>query len=96
MKHLLAITALLTILLASGHLYARQSKRLALVIGNASYDHGEALKNPVNDAELMSATLKALDFEVIKLTNASLSDMQNGFKSFAGKINKLSNLLIYK
>ena len=96
MKRLIAITTTLTILLAPSHLFAQQSKRLALVIGNASYEHGGVLKNPVNDAELMSATLKALDFEVIKLTNASLSDMQNGFKSFAGKIHKLSNLLIYK
>ena len=37
--------------------------RVALVIGNANYDIG-ALKNPVNDAELMKQTLEELNFDV--------------------------------
>ena len=43
-------------------------KRLALVIGNSNYDKGE-LKNPVNDALLISETLKKLEFDVILDTN---------------------------
>ena len=46
-----------------------QNKRIALVIGNAAYEHGGALKNPVNDALLMGSTLESLGFEVIKLTD---------------------------
>ena len=42
-----------------------QEKRLALVIGNSSYDKGE-LKNPVNDAKLIARTLDSLGFDVIE------------------------------
>ena len=45
-------------------LFGQEEKRLALVIGNANYDKG-ALKNPVNDAELMKETLEKLNFNVI-------------------------------
>ena len=40
-------------------------KRLALVIGNANYDNNGELKNPVNDAVLVSNTLDSLGFEVM-------------------------------
>ncbi len=47
-----------------------QEKRLALVIGNSSYSQAD-LKNPVNDAILISETLKSLGFDVIIDTNIS-------------------------
>lgn len=43
-------------------------KRLALVIGNSSYEKG-VLKNPVNDARLMASTLDSLNFDVILKEN---------------------------
>ena len=48
--------------------FSQEEKRLALVIGNANYDKGE-LKNPVNDALLVTETLKKLKFDVILDTN---------------------------
>lgn len=42
------------------------AKRVALVVGNSAYRHAVALPNPVNDAHLMSATLKSAGFEVIE------------------------------
>ncbi|TNE36769.1 MAG: hypothetical protein EP347_10105 [Alphaproteobacteria bacterium] len=50
--------------LLSGH-PAYAEKRVALVIGNASYEYGP-LKNPINDAKLVSATLESLGFKVIQ------------------------------
>jgi formylglycine-generating enzyme required for sulfatase activity len=44
---------------------AYAEKRVALVIGNASYEQG-SLKNPINDAKLVSATLESLGFKVIQ------------------------------
>jgi hypothetical protein len=38
--------------------------RYALVIGNAAYGAGMTLRNPVNDARLMSETLSSLGFKV--------------------------------
>ena len=49
-------------------LSAQEEKRLALVIGNANYELGE-LKNPVNDAILMSEAFDSLGFDVILDTN---------------------------
>ena len=49
-------------------LSAQEEKRLALVIGNADYELGE-LKNPVNDAILMSEAFDSLGFDVILDTN---------------------------
>ena len=40
-----------------------KERRLALVIGNASYEKGP-LKNPVNDANLIAESLEKLDFDV--------------------------------
>ena len=63
-------------------------KRTALVIGNAGYQHANPLKNPLNDAKAMEATLKELGFEVKKLTDvnrASLKEAINQWgKTLAG------------
>lgn len=61
----------LMLLIASSY-YSQEEKRLALVIGNANYEKG-ALKNPVNDANLVSTTLKSLDFEVLLHLNVETS-----------------------
>ncbi|MBN9070293.1 MAG: caspase family protein [Rhizobiales bacterium] len=39
--------------------------RIALVVGNSDYQHVARLANPVNDAEDLTARLKALGFEVM-------------------------------
>ncbi len=47
----------------TGAACAQDANRVALVIGNAAYKRA-ALANPVNDARLMAAKLKAQGFEV--------------------------------
>lgn len=64
MKNLTIILFLFASLLT----YGQHEKRLALVIGNANYEKG-ALKNPVNDAELVAKTLDSLNFDVILKKN---------------------------
>lgn len=60
----------LTKLLVAGAIFvaaalpASAAKRVALVVGNASYQHTTALRNPVNDARDMAAKLKRLGFDV--------------------------------
>ncbi|MFN7326821.1 MAG: SUMF1/EgtB/PvdO family nonheme iron enzyme [Chitinophagales bacterium] len=63
-------------------------KRIALVIGNAKYQHGTPLKNPVNDAELMEQTLRELNFEVIIRKNAKQKEMESAMEEFTTKIYK--------
>ena len=51
-------------------LLSQGESRLALVIGNSAYKEG-ALQNPVNDAMLVGATLRDLNFDVILGTDVS-------------------------
>jgi len=70
-------------------------KRLALVIGNADYQNGGSLRNPVNDANLMEKTLQELGFEVIKKTDADLRTMQLATAEFTNKIQNYDVALFY-
>lgn len=77
---------LFILLLAVASFSQSKEKRIALIIGNAAYIHGGALKNPVNDAILMATTLRSLGFEVIIKTNANLKSMQRATVDFTNKI----------
>ena len=44
---------------------ARAERRVALVVGNAHYEHASALRNPLNDAADIAESLKKLGFEVL-------------------------------
>lgn len=59
-----------------------QDKRIALVIGNSAYPEGNLLTNAVNDANLMTATLQELGFEVINCTDANKSQMDSAIYDF--------------
>ena len=83
MNHLRLLNLFLMLLVASFY-YSQEEKRLALVIGNASYEQG-ALKNPVNDALLMARTLDTLGFDVILDTNVETK------KAFFSKIKEFGN-----
>jgi uncharacterized protein (TIGR02145 family) len=70
-------------------------KRLALIIGNSAYEYGGALKNPVNDANLMASTLSQLGFDVIKKTDADLKTMQMAEVDFKSRISQYKVALFY-
>ncbi len=44
---------------------ADEAPRIALVIGNAHYEHVPILRNPTNDAQLMAGTLHDLGFKLV-------------------------------
>ena len=62
------------------------TKRIALVIGNADYLHGSKLTNPVNDADAMAKALRDLGFEVILRKNASRKEMIDAIGDFGEKL----------
>ncbi|MCU0371481.1 MAG: caspase family protein [Bacteroidales bacterium] len=74
---------------------AMNEKRLALVIGNADYINKVSLRNPVNDANLMEATLKELGFDVIKQLNAVKDSMENAIRNFSRKLPNYNVALFY-
>jgi caspase domain-containing protein len=69
-------------------------KRVALVIGNSRYESAP-LKNPVNDANLVAATLREIGFDVISRTDVNLREMQLAVREFSRKIQNGSVGLFY-
>jgi len=70
------------------------TKRVALVIGNSAYPTSP-LKNPINDAKDMAASLRKLGFDVIEVTNAKQKDMNRAIVQFGGKLSTDSVALFY-
>ncbi|MEQ9298114.1 MAG: caspase family protein [Cyclobacteriaceae bacterium] len=62
-----------------------EPSKVALIIGNTNYEVGP-LRNPVNDANLMTNTLRALGFEVIKVLDATKAQMVEAVREFEGKV----------
>ena len=60
----------------------RASERVALVIGNAAYEHAPGLANPLNDAGDIGAALGRLGFAVTKLENANYDELRLGLRAF--------------
>ncbi len=71
-----------------------QQNRLALVIGNSSYK-GIPLKNPVNDANDIAATLQELGFDVIKKTNLNKRELEETAEDFENRITSNDVALFY-
>lgn len=63
-------------------------RRIALVVGNANYKV-RPLRNPRNDADDMSRSLRSSGFDVIDLRDASLQQMRSGVRQFGDRL--LSN-----
>ncbi|MBQ5577222.1 MAG: caspase family protein, partial [Bacteroidales bacterium] len=61
-------------------------KRIALVIGNAAYQHITPLNNSANDARLMSQTLSQLGFEVMSFTDLDRKSMTDKIYDFGDKL----------
>jgi uncharacterized caspase-like protein len=59
--------------------------RIALVIGNGDYEHAP-LKNPANDAALMTTTLKSVGFEVMSYVNLDRRKLNRAFLRFGDRV----------
>lgn len=71
-----------------------EGKKIALVIGNATYKDAP-LKNPVNDAKDISSALKNYGFDVILRTNANQRDMKEAIREFGTKSRNSAVSLFY-
>jgi hypothetical protein len=61
-------------------------KLMALVVGNAAYDHAGALKNPVHDAQDVSDLLAACGFDVLVLSDGTNRQMAEALREFRGRL----------
>ena len=66
---------------------AEEPKLHALVIGNSDYAMGK-LRNPVNDAVIVSGALKELGFQVTQLTNVNQVDTEDAILKFSRSVGK--------
>ncbi|WP_426609722.1 caspase family protein [Bradyrhizobium sp. McL0616] len=76
---------------------AASQTRLALIVGNASYE-AHRLATPANDAELISGTLQAAGFEVIHARDLNQDALRQQFSEFleiVGKAGPDSIALVY-
>ena len=62
---------------------AHAQKRVALVIGNASYQHAGELANPKNDATDMAAALRSAGFQVIEGYDLNKAALDRKVRDFA-------------
>lgn len=69
---------------------AAEGKRVALVIGNAGYQHASDLRNPRNDAQDVGAALKKVGFDVIYGFDLSQMEMGRIIQQFASALDGAS------
>ncbi len=74
---------------------ALAEKRVALVIGNAAYQHAPALANPKHDAEGMAEALRALDFEVLLGVDLDKPGIERLLQVFAEKLDRADVALVF-
>ena len=70
--------------------------RIALVIGNSDYIHVNKLNNPRNDANDIEGVLNRLNFDVTKVTDVNLIDLQQAINTFLKELDEYAvGLLFY-
>lgn len=75
---------------------ALAEKRVALVIGNSSYDKVARLGNPANDAALVAETLKAAGFDNVDLRrDLKIADMRRALRDFVDKAGDADVAVVY-
>src|SRR5262249_10246922 len=80
----ITVVACITFAVIGGTVEAWAERRVALVVGNASYKVANiSLANPRNDAEDVSNALRTLGFEVVTAINANKRDMDLALQKFA-------------
>jgi hypothetical protein len=75
---------------------ALAGKRVALVIGNSSYQNVAKLPNPVNDSSAMLAILKDSGFDVVELKqDLKASEMRRALRDFSDNVRNADVAIIY-
>ena len=70
-------------------------KRIALVIGNASYQYAGPLKNPANDANDVAQKLAVLGFEVIRAIDLDTDGFDEVFNRFSKRLQDADIALLF-
>ena len=93
MRYLLALLSVLFAVSISPEV--RAEKRVALVIGNATYQNTSELRNSKNDAIDMAAMLTRLGFEVTEGIDLDKRSMERAIRQFGAKLNRADVALFF-
>ena len=74
---------------------ARAERRVALVIGNATYAYAPVLRNPRNDATDIAAELRKVGFEVVLGLDLDQQHFADTIQRFSGILNDADVALFY-
>jgi uncharacterized caspase-like protein len=87
------LTVWLTLLLSQS---AFAERRVALVIGNSSYQNVARLGNPANDATAMTETLKGAGFDLVETRrDLKTSEMRRALRDFSDKARDADVAVVY-
>ena len=77
-----------------GHAFAE--RRVALVIGNSTYEKVGYLTNPVNDAAAIAKLLKDAGFDVVELqSNLGVSELRRAVRNFSQMVQNADIAVVY-
>jgi hypothetical protein len=93
--HRLASVFLVLLAVAACPVAARAEKRVALVIGNAAYQHTASLPNPANDADDMAVALKKVGFEIVAVKNVDKRSLEKAMADFGRLAQEADAALVY-
>lgn len=80
------VLSLLLFVIAGLSPAAWAEERIALVIGNGSYSSVSALDNAVNDAEVMTQSLRAVGFDVTLVVNSTQIELKRAIAQFGRRL----------
>lgn len=89
------ICLLLPMSLASAQWVPQTERRIALVIGNATYENVESLANPANDSAAMRESLAQVGFELYGGDNLTLREFNNEIEKFDAAADLADVALVY-
>lgn len=91
----MAARLILTALLILSAFAARAADKVALLIGNAAYSSVSTLANPVNDVRLIEASLQSHGFDVTRIEDQTLTQMNRALRDFRDKADAAEVAMVY-
>jgi uncharacterized caspase-like protein len=89
MRLVLFLATVVLVLIRGTAAYAEP--RIALVIGNAAYQFAPALKNTLNDANMVADALKSAGFDVRKASDLKRAEIDRTLREFSAQAAALGN-----
>lgn len=89
------LTAFLALLMAGPALSQGEGRKVALVIGNAAYQHANPLRNPVNDSRAIAGMFQELGFDVRLVLDADRNTLTAAIGDFSQQATDADVAVLY-